>query len=92
MHATEARNGVLVYMAVRSRKYAVVGDEELHQRVGDGFWTDVVEAMRQHFAQDLFGDGIAAGVLQIGEKMREHFPYQTDDVNELSDEISFGKD
>jgi len=89
MQATEARNGVLVYMAVRSKKFAVVGDEELHKLVGDGFWLDVVETMRQHFAQNLFGDGVAAGVLQIGDKLVEHFPYQSDDVNELSDEISF---
>ena len=92
MHATEAHNGVLVYMAVRSRKFAVVGDEELHRRVGDDFWKDIVETMRQHFAQDLFGEGIAAGVLQIGESLREHFPYQSDDVNELSDEISFNEE
>ena len=68
MHATEARNGVLVYMAVRARKFAVVGDEELHKKVGDG---------------------IAQGIGLIGEKLREHFPYQSDDVNELSDDISF---
>ena len=89
MHRTEARNGVLVYMAVRSRKFAVVGDEELHAKVGDGFWAEVVENMQQHFAQDHFAEGIAAGILQIGEKLREHFPYRDDDVNELPNEISY---
>ena len=89
MHATEAHNGVLVYLAVRSRRFAVVGDEALHTKVGDAFWTDVVENMRQHFAQDLFAEGLAAGIIQIGEKLREHFPYQADDVNELPDEISY---
>lgn len=89
MHATEARNGVLVYMAVRSHRFAVIGDELLHVKVGDGFWKDVVETMRQHFAQDLFGEGVAAGISQIGQKLREHFPYESDDVNELSDEISY---
>ena len=89
MHRTEARNGVLVYMAVRSRRFAVVGDEELHRRVGDDFWLDVVGLMTEHFRQDLFGEGVAAGITLIGEKLSEHFPYQDDDVNELSDEISF---
>ena len=92
MHQTAARNGVLVYMAVRSRKFAVVGDEELHTRVGDDFWTDVVETMAGHFAKDRFAEGIEAGVGLIGEKLREHFPYQDDDVNELPDEISYGDD
>ena len=92
MHRTAARNGVLVYMAVRSRRFAVVGDEELHARVGDGFWEDVVAAMASRFAVDRFAEGIEAGVAMIGEKLREHFPYQDDDVNELSDEISYGDD
>lgn len=89
MHATEARNGVLVYMAVRSRRFAVVGDEELHRRVGDGFWEDVVAAMAARFREDDFGGGVAAGITLIGEKLREHFPYRDDDVNELADDISF---
>jgi uncharacterized membrane protein len=89
MHATEARNGVLVYMAVRARKFAVVGDEELHKKVGEGFWEDVIASMGSLFAKDQFGDGIAQGIGLIGEKLREHFPYQSDDVNELSDDISF---
>ncbi len=89
MHRTEARNGVLVYMAVRSRLFAVVGDEELHARVGDGFWSDVVAAMGAAFADGRFVEGLDAGIRMIGEKLREHFPYQSDDVNELPDEISY---
>jgi uncharacterized membrane protein len=89
MHQTESRNGVLIYLAVRTRKFAVVGDEELHKRVGDDFWVDVVKLMTEHFAQDLFGQGVATGITLIGEKLGEFFPYQDDDVNELSDEISF---
>ncbi len=89
MHATEARNGVLVYLAVRSRRFAVVGDENLHQRVGDGFWRDVVEGMTERFAAGEFGEGVCEGIGRIGEKLREHFPYRQDDVNELADDISF---
>ena len=92
MHRTEARNGVLVYLALRSHRFAVVGDEELHAKVGDGFWADVVAAMAESFAEDRFADGIEAGISMIGERLREHFPYQSDDVNELPDEISFGDD
>ena len=89
MHRTAARNGVLVYMAVRSRKFAVVGDEELHRRVGDGFWEDVVARMGEAFGEGRFVEGIEGGIGLIGEKLREFFPYRDDDVNELPDEISF---
>ncbi|MBU1676853.1 TPM domain-containing protein, partial [bacterium] len=92
MHRTADRNGVLVYMAVRSRKFAVVGDEELHARVGDGFWSDVVEAMGREFGEGRFAKGLETGIALIGEKLCEFFPYQDDDVNELPDEISYGDD
>lgn len=89
MHATEARNGVLVYMAVRERKFAVVGDEALHAQVGDGFWNDTVALMADRFREDDFAGGVCAGIERIGERLRKHFPHQVDDVNELTDEISF---
>lgn len=89
MHATGERNGVLVYLAVRAQRFAIVGDEELHRRVGDGFWQDVAALMAARFAADDFAGGIEAGIARIGEKLREHFPHRDDDANELSDEISF---
>jgi len=89
MHATAARNGVLIFMAVRSRRFAVIGDEELHLRVGEGFWEDVVDVMSAAFAEDRFGDGLCDGITLIGEKLRTHFPYSEHDINELSDDISF---
>jgi len=89
MHRTAERNGVLVYLATRSRCLAIVGDEGLHGRVGDAFWPGVVDAMLPAFADDRPADGLAAGLAMIGEKLREHFPRRADDVNELPDEISF---
>ena len=89
MHATEARNGVLFYLATRSRRFTVLGDEELHRMVGEEFWEEVVARMAEHFVDDRFGDGMAAGIEWVGERLAEHFPYQDDDVNELPDEISF---
>lgn len=89
MHRTAARNGVLVYLAVRARRFAVVGDEALHQKVGDGFWQDVVRGMGARFARDEFCEGVCDAVGLIGEKLRAFFPYRADDVNELSDDISF---
>ena len=89
MHATESRNGVLIYLATRSRSFAVLGDEELHLKVGDDFWRDIAATMTSHFKEDRFADGMAGGIREIGEKLEKYFPYQADDVNELPDEISF---
>lgn len=91
MTKTKDRNGVLIYVSVPGRKVAVIGDVAIHAKLGDGYWRGVLELILGHFKQDRFCDGLCAGVERLGEQLREHFPYQRDDVNELSDDVSFGK-
>ena len=91
MAKTEARNGVLIYVSVPARQVAVIGDMAIHAKLGDTYWHEVLEVILGHFRQDHFCEGLCAGVELLGEKLREHFPYQRDDVNELSDDVSFGK-
>lgn len=89
MHATAERNGVLIYLATRARKFAVLGDEQLHRRVGEGFWPGIRDLMVSHFREDRFLEGMTAGIALIGERLREHFPHRDDDMNELPDDISY---
>lgn len=89
MHRTAQRNGVLVYLALRDRRLAVVGDEELHARVGDPFWAEVVGRIGAGFQTGDFAGGLAEGIALIGQKLQEHFPWAPDDRDELPDEISF---
>lgn len=89
MHETAERNGVLVYLATRSRRFAVLGDEQLHQRVGEAFWNDVRDLLAARFREDRFLEGLCEGIALVGEKLRAHFPHRTDDLNELPDEISY---
>lgn len=90
MHQTKQRNGTLIYLAVKDRKFAIFGDEGINKVVPENFWEDVKEIMRDHFSRGEFLQGILAGIERIGEKLKTYFPYQQDDVNELSDEISMG--
>ena len=90
MHETKQRNGTLIYLAVKDRKFAIFGDEGINKVVPENFWEDVKEIMRNHFSKGEFLQGILAGIERIGEKLKTYFPYQQDDVNELSDEISMG--
>jgi uncharacterized membrane protein len=90
MTATELRNGVLFYIALKDRQFSVLGDQGINERVPDDFWESTVAAMREHFAQGDLVAGLEAGIRQAGEALKEFFPYQSDDVNELSDEISYG--
>ena len=74
---------------VRDHRFAVLGDEQLHQRVGEAFWAGIRDLMIGHFKEDRFVEGLTEGIALIGEQLREHFPHRADDVNELSDEISY---
>lgn len=92
MASTAARNGVLIYVACSSRKVAVLGDKGINNLVPSGFWKDVCDVMTASFAQGRNAEGLTKAVEMVGDKLREFFPYSADDVNELSDEISFGDD
>lgn len=89
MDRTEHRNGVLIYLAVSSRKFAIIGDEGINNIVPDSFWEDIKSNMLLHFRAANFTQGIISSVQMVGEKLKSHFPFDRDDVNELSDEISF---
>ncbi len=90
MHKTELRNGVLFYLAIEDHKFAILGDSGINQKVPDNFWEEIKEEMARNFREGNFTEGLSSGVRKAGEQLKQHFPYQQDDVNELSDEISFG--
>lgn len=91
MHKTQLRNGVLIYLAIDDKKFAVIGDAGINSVVPANFWDSVKELMQTKFVEGNFTEGICVGIEAVGEKLKAFFPYQSDDVNELSDEISFGK-
>jgi uncharacterized membrane protein len=90
MHKTQLRNGVLFYLALKDKNFAVLGDAGINAVVPDNFWESIKEAMQEHFKNGDFAEGLSIGITMAGEKLKEHFPYQKDDVNELPDDISFG--
>lgn len=89
MHKTEKRNGVLFYLAVGDRKFAIIGDSGINAVVGNDFWDSVKNLMQERFRQGRFTDGLVEAVTMAGEKLKNHFPFTHDDINELPDEISF---
>lgn len=89
MTKTAQRNGVLIFLATGNKKFAVLGDVGINEKVPEGFWNDVVVIMQEHFKQNKFAEGISEAILRIGEKLKVHFPYQADDKNELLDNISY---
>ena len=91
MHKTALRNGVLMYLAIETRTFAIIGDSGINQVVPTGFWDSTKELMISHFKTGNYTQGLVQGILKAGEQLKAHFAYQENDVNELPDEISFGK-
>ena len=90
MHKTALRNGVLIYLAVDDRKYAILGDVGINTKVPDGFWDQIKETMAENFAKGDFATGLTQGIQKVGDKLKMYFPIMANDKNELSNEISFG--
>jgi uncharacterized membrane protein len=91
MHKTELRNGVLFYLAIEDHKFAILGDAGINQKVPADFWNETKEIVISKLKNGAFADGLAAGIIRAGEQLQTHFPFKTGDVNELSNDISFGQ-
>jgi uncharacterized membrane protein len=89
MEKTNLRNGVLFYVAVSDKKLAIIGDKGIHELVPENFWLSIKNQMVIDFQQENFTDGLVKGILAAGQQLKFHFPYANDDVNELTNDISF---
>ncbi len=90
MDNTKEDNGVLIYVAVTDKKFAICGDKGIHKAVPKDFWDSTKDIMQTHFQKGQFKQGLVAGILKAGQELKTHFPWQHDDTNELSNEISKG--
>jgi len=92
MHKTLLRNGVLIYLAIENRKFAIIGDKGINAVVPGNFWDTIKMGMLNRFRENQFTEGLCESISQIGILLKTKFPRLTDDINELPDEISFGKE
>jgi len=91
MFDTAQRNGVLVYVSLKSKKFAIIGDVGINSVVNPGFWDGAKNILAQCFSNGQIAEGITQAVLLTGKQLKEFFPHKYDDVNEQPDEISYGK-
>jgi len=88
MHKTAERNAVLIFVAPRARKFAVVGDKAIHEKCGEQFWQRLVDAMRAHFRNEKFSDAIVEAIEEAGKALATHFPKRSRSSDSLPDEIA----
>jgi uncharacterized membrane protein len=89
MHETQNRNGVLFYFAVQNKEFAIIGDGGINSKVAENFWDKIKKNLQEHFRNGKYSEGLIEGIIMAGMQLKEHFPHQKDDKNELPDEISF---
>jgi len=90
MHKTRERNAVLIFVAPRAHKFAVVGDTAIHEKCGEQFWQHVVDGMRGHFQNEKFSHALTEAINEVGKVLATHFPRTSANANELPDEIIEG--
>jgi uncharacterized membrane protein len=90
MDETKDKNGVLFYLAIKDKKFAIIGDSGIDKLVPDNFWESVKNKVVSEFAKGNIANGLILGILDAGQKLQQYFPYEKEDENELSDEISKG--
>ena len=91
MHKTKLRNGVLFYLAIEDHKFAILGDAGINEKVSDDFWDKTKEMVLSKFKEGKLTEGLTSGILMAGEQLKKYFLYMEDDENELSNDISYGK-
>lgn len=89
MHETKARNGVMIFLAPERKEFAIIGDQGINDVVSENFWDTERDLMQGQFRMGQFCEGICLAIQQVGAKLKQFFPYQSDDENELPDEISY---
>jgi uncharacterized membrane protein len=92
MDRTKDRNGILFFIVPSRRRFVVLGDAGIHAHVGQEFWESLSSLLAGHFGGGAFTDGLVAAIGEAGTKLAAHFPYDpARDVNELPDDVDFGK-
>ena len=90
MHKTREQNAVLIFVAPRAHKFAVVGDKAIHKKCGDEFWQRIVEGMRTHFQNEKFSHALIEAISEIGKLLAAHFPKTLGNANALPDDVIEG--
>ncbi|HEX7878202.1 MAG TPA: TPM domain-containing protein [Candidatus Eisenbacteria bacterium] len=91
MDQTAQRNGVLLYLSLVDREFAVFGDEGIDRHIGCDGWNAIRDRLADRFKKDQFADGLAEAITDIGKTLAKHFPGKAGDRNELSDDLSLGR-
>jgi uncharacterized membrane protein len=92
MDVTELHNGVIIYLAVEDKKFAIYGGKGINEKVPANFWQQTRDVMQAHFKEGRFAQGLSESILQAGQQLKTYFPYQKEDANELDDNISYHHD
>ena len=91
MTRTQEHNGVLFFVVPSRRKFVVLGDRGIHEKVGQEVWDRIVAAVSEKFREGDFTGGLVKGIEEVGQQLSAHFPFHAQDKNELDDDVDMGE-
>jgi uncharacterized membrane protein len=86
---TDERNCVLILVVTTNRQFLIYGDRGIHEKVGQHFWDEIEQSISRKFKENKMGAGLSVGIHLIGARLAQYFPFQSDDINEISDDVVF---
>jgi uncharacterized membrane protein len=87
MHKTPERNAILIFVAPRAHKFAVIGDKAIHEKCGEAFWQQLVDGMREHFRNERFSNALVEAIEEAGKALASHFPRRSTSSGKMPDEV-----
>ena len=91
MHQTRDKTGILLYFLLGERKFHILADKGINEKVESNVWVKVSENIQNNFKNGYFSKGIVEGIENVGKLLSEHFPIKSDDTNELTNKVVIPK-
>ncbi|MBI3286369.1 MAG: TPM domain-containing protein [Burkholderiales bacterium] len=84
---TEHRNGVLIYLLFADRSVEIVADRGVHAKTGAPEWERICRKMESAFRAKQYEQGALDGIREVNRLLKQHFPANGADSNELPDKV-----
>lgn len=85
---TRDKTGILIFLLLEDRKFYILADSGINEKVDPSTWDRVKDEMQEMFRKGDFCSGLIHGVDKVGGILAEHFPIKPDDTNELSNRVA----
>lgn len=87
MRQTKHRNGALIVVFDRRKRFVVLGDAGINEKVDPAFWSRITDTMSQRLRDGQRVEALTATVNALGDVLSTHWPPEAVNPDELPNRI-----